>query len=661
VDVPSGAAATSVRHLPFLFAFLILAFHFVDFSAIPYDAEHDSASHAAFAYFTQERLQFGVDVFENAGPLAFAHYSSTYSGMLTRPGMALNIGVRLALALLVVCALRWMPGWIPRMAWMAAIVVPWVLVGADGFPALDTTDAYSILTLYLAGLALLRPVKGRLQSAVRDAGVACLLATMALMKHPLLVLAAATGGIVVSARLARRDATSAVQVGLFAALFVALAWALAGQQLGNLPAFLLGIASFSHGYNEAMAIDAPPALAGLAAGVLASAVALSFRNARRGQCSVWQALLGVPFAFVEWKYGMVRGDPAHVLVLFLTALHWIPAMAWATDVPAEIRSKVQDPRSAASIGAGAAISTLAFVGVLLSIPLHFEPAVLSRIWGGKLDRLLAPGRYLDELEAELAANRERHALPRTCARVGSATIDQFGVRQGPLLLNGLRYRPRPTPITLAVANRDLLLRNEAFYRGRRAPEFVLVQIEPPSPGDRQLVTQRDSLALGALFDDYHPSLAEGAQLLLERNPPEQRHPESSWQIVSEREIRWSERISIDWRDSKFTWASIEMRPRWTARLRSILLRPPSLRLRLWLAGGEVVVRRFTASAARVPFLVSPLLESNQELLAAYTGGELRRVLGFALEPGAEHLFASTAHLSLYSGPEPSAYGKPWEP
>jgi hypothetical protein len=655
---PVRAQARTIRIAASTVAFAVLAFHLVEFAAVPYDVEHDSASHAAFAYFTVERFQYGVDVFENAGPLAFAHYSSTYSGLLTVPAILLKDAIRLALAVLVILALRWMPGWLPKLVWLGAIAAPWVLVGPDRLPVLDPTDAYSISTIYLAGLALLRPVRSTPGSAARDAAIACLLGVLALMKHTLLVLAAATVAIAVAARLARRDARGALRLALFAPLFLALPWILAGQHLVNLPAFLRGIALFSSSYNEAVATDPPADVTALAAAIFGTAIALAFWNALRGACSVWLALLCVPFAFSQWKYGMVRADPNHLLAMFLVALQWIPAMAWATDRPSarDARSEWRHPRWWIGIGVGGLASALALLGVCTTVPLRFEPSALVENDRATLHWMRAPARRIAELEAELLAVRERHALPAIRARVGSATIDQYGFRQGPLLLNGLAYRPRPTPITFAAAHPDLVSRNESFYRGEHAPAFVLAAIERLAPRDYHLLTQRDGLALGALFENYRPSLVEEGHLLLERNPADRRRAQADWRIVSQREVGFGERIPIDWRALRFVWASVEVRPRWTHRLRSFLLRSPPVRLRLWLSDGTRLLRRIDAGAARLPFLVHPLIEDDEALLAAYAGDDLRSVTGLAVEPfpDMEPYFAPTARVVLYLGPEPTA-------
>jgi hypothetical protein len=74
---------------------LLLLSLLLDLPAVPYDDSHDLASHAAFAYFTKHGFQFGVDLIENAGPLAFVHLNGTYSRDLTLAGVGIKTVLRL--------------------------------------------------------------------------------------------------------------------------------------------------------------------------------------------------------------------------------------------------------------------------------------------------------------------------------------------------------------------------------------------------------------------------------------------------------------------------------------------------------------------------------------------------------------------------------------
>ena len=153
----------------------------------------------------------------------------------------------------------------------------------------------------------------------------------------------------------------------------------------------------------------------------------------------------------------------------------------------------------------------------------------------------------------------------------------------------MRYVPRPIPITFVASNGDLCRRNEAFYRGPQAPEFVLANLEPL---DDHIVSQRDGLALAALFDDYHPVEVEKGQVLLQRNDPEHRDPSAAeWSLLAEHEVRVGERIPLGADACAFVYATVEMKPRWTARLRSLMLRPPPARIRLRFQDGKGIIRR----------------------------------------------------------------------
>jgi hypothetical protein len=297
---------------------------------------------------------------------------------------------------------------------------------------------------------------------------------------------------------------------------------------------------------------------------------------------------------------------------------------------------------------------LSFVGASRCVAsIHLDARPLLNGWRSQTRWLFEPAARISELEGSLEENRKRYSLPAIRARVGTASIDQYGFRQGFLLLNRLNYVPRPTPITFVAANADLCRRNEAFYRGTHAPEFVLANLERL---DNHLVSQRDGLALGALFENYHPVEVEQGQVLLQRNLQENRNRAADWHVLAEYEVGLGERVPLGADASEFVYASVEMRPRWMARLRSLLLRPAPARIRLRLRGGEQLIRRINLSAPEVPFLVRPFIEGNEALLAAYRREVLTAVDSIAVEPvpGMEAYFDASARIRLYRGPMPES-------
>src|SRR5207248_1516478 len=131
--------------------------------------------------------------------------------------------------------------------------------------------------------------------------------------------------------------------------------------------------------------------------------------------------------------------------------------------------------------------------------------------------LLAPRAKLAEMERNLRAVEKMFSLPAIKAKVGDARVDLFGDVPGWPLLNRLNYWSRPMPIAFAAWNDALERANEAFYRDpQRAPEFVICDLHRTN---NRFVAQDDALALRALVDNYHPALAAGQFLLVEKNHP----------------------------------------------------------------------------------------------------------------------------------------------
>jgi hypothetical protein len=642
----SRSAARVLATLIFLLGVPLVAL-----PSVPYDTEHDSASHAAFALFFQQQTRFGVDLFENAGPLAFAHLAYTYSGISTAEAMAIANSLRLALAFLAAGLLLAMSGWSRRAVWLSVFLLPSLLVDADGARALDPHDVYALLTIYLSGIVLLRPSGSTVQRVLADASLAVLLAALSLMKHTFLVASLAAGALAIAARWFRGDVPGASRLTLLGPLLLAFVWVLAGQRAADLLDFLYGAVAFSSGYSEALASEGPPGATWMAGIALTSLLLLVGWRAARGDCSGWLALLTLALAAVLWKYGTTRSDEAHLAVLFVGVVHFVPAAAWASDVPARSRRPV-----ALAIALGLLVLPLWGVAVCVPGP-RVDPRFLLASWRSLGDWLLEPRYSLAVLRSRLEETKWQSALPVIQSRVRSSKIDQYGFRQGWLLLNELPYRPRPTPITFAASNRFLMERNERFYRGREAPHFVLASIESLWSADDQLLSQRDGLALGALFENYHPVARERGLALLQRNETPSRTAAATWMPLCEAVVRRGERVDVgDLGGSPFVWMTLELPRRWTARLRSVLFRPPQVHVRLWLSDGRVVLRRVNVASSDVPFLVSPLLESTEDLLGAWQG-PMSSVTGLAVEPsgGMDHYFAETARVVLLQGPQPSRW------
>jgi len=157
---------------------------------------------------------------------------------------------------------------------------------------MDTSDGFSILSVYLGAAFLLGNDRPRPAGLFVEGMLAGLFALLALTKHTMLLLILATLIVVSITRLLRGDARGGIRIWASLLGWVVLVWTLAGQEFANLPAFLHGAFSFSSGYNESMGIDAPINVTLLAAALVGcsdfSCSGTSSRNAPALRLRSWR-------------------------------------------------------------------------------------------------------------------------------------------------------------------------------------------------------------------------------------------------------------------------------------------------------------------------------------------------------------------------------------
>ena len=633
--------------------FLLLTL--LDFPRVAFDIDHDLSSSAAIEYFASRGVQFGTDLVQNVGPLGWAYQTSVYAGYLHPQKLLLGGLVRAACVVLVLWACtRFEARW-ARAAWLLAVVglVPF---GAPGVDFLDHfQEGWAYLNVYLAGLGLL-VLGGRRFSAAGSLPLLALLAVLALEKHTLLAIAAFSVGAVLLERLRRPGDRSALAVGLAFLGWLALFWNLAGQHLANLPAFLLGVARFGGGYNEAMALAATPSVTWLGAGVAGGLAALiAWRTLERSQ-SPSKSAIDALVLLALWKHGFVRADPAHTTIFFVTAVPLALLFGLARDGhPGGARTRPA-LRSAAIGIVAAGLAALCAVGILRGFPgTSYETARVTELWSRNLAWLRGPSWKTGELGAALRRNEVDYDLGPMKRVVGTAPIGFFGDRPGWVLLNRLNYVTRPMPIPFAAANAALRRRNEAYYRDpARTPDFVLLQLDPTTP---DLVTLDDGLALGALFDNYHPLSSGGDLVLLRRNEPDQIRTEAVRTPLVERALALGEDLPLAEFAGRWVWLEADVRPSGLGRMRSFALRPAPLRIRLEVEGREKPIsRRYVASMGTSGFLLSPYIESSEDFANAYRhGGALLhavRAVRFECAPEDRRFFEGTVRVRLFEGRAP---------
>lgn len=607
------------------------------------DSHLDPSNYASYTYFATHQFQYGPEVVPMAGPYGYVMYGAVYNGLLYWQRLIAQLACAAAFAALILWFFRQCRGSSWRWLWLGLLVLL--------SPVIE--DLPFEWTILLAGLFLLQ--RGPPVPAVRWAVlISTLLAFVSLIKGTHLILSVATLTVVVGYHLWMRDPRQVARIaGSYAGAFL-LFWLLAGQDPRHIPSFLQGIRALTNGYNEAMAINETRGilLRGLLAFVLlVGAYGWGFWHRRRNPAILAATLLFLGFTFVKWKHGFVRADGHSFIFHHYTA---VAAIAWFLVVFALHRQP-----EAARTRRVAVVLMLAgvLVGVwveslrIAALRLHW----LSTRWTPdrievSLAQLGSPRAAKARLDERMAEQREIYVMPLTRQEVGDRPIDLFGVQHGIIPLNELNYRPRPMGGGgFNVYNPYLTALNRDFLRdAARRPDYYLLRFETI---DNRLAAQDDGPALLELLHHYRPILIEREHVLMEEmedpSPAELR-------FHSRRTFAFSEFVPVPrGDDDQLLVARFDIRLNARGRLRSALYKAPLMFMTLQ---GENIEnpesRRFIPSMASSPFLFSPVVENNSDVLKLYTRRPGKALTGFFIYSHGPSFYKEELVVEFHTLPRP---------
>lgn len=451
-------------------------------------------------------------------------------------------------------------------------------------------DMLLLGTAVLAVVVLDRAVRGSAAHRgwyVALAMLALLLNALALMKFTLFVTSALLMLTGVALLLREHRPLAAVIWWVLWCASLLVLWIGHGQRMGDLPAFVQSGFLLVAGYAPAMSIEPETAVVlvpGLLALMLAALVVLA--GLRREPVTVRRALLWGYLAvclFVCWRSTYTRADLWHVRNFFPLAAFVAFASLALGPLRLAARGRV----------AAAALTALCLAGVLLTALTGRAPRTETTADGA------ASGLH-EHRAQQRDALRRQHDLPEFRRRIGDASVDVFGCGQSVLLLNGLRYAPRPVFQSYAAVSEPLLRINEAYYLGAGAPAFVVLGF---CAIDRHAAASEDSLALLALLRAYRPVAVEQGYVLLQRESAPEARPLPGFAGIY-RPVTPDEWIALPADDAP---QRIHLRYRLSVlgQLRAWLLREPVLRLETQDADGVPRQFRLVRTTAQAGFLVSP--------------------------------------------------------
>ena len=436
-----------------------------------------------------------------------------------------------------------------------------------------------------------------------------------------------------------------------------LAWLMSGATLAECGQFIGTGFQLAGGYSAAMGLG-PDSTAGAVAVIAAAFVVLTLpvwlvSRLRLGdwRLSILTMLFFHGLLFITWKSCFVRYHAERIPV-FLGTVFPLMAYGWLTSRlavgnPTRERGTSERFKSLADASGyhlnlaanrwkhwqsqwHTFLTTLRTVERRFGLPILLSGLVIllsagtlervqSLTFGEVIGQATAPIRdqLLTVAESVRNPNWRQNTHEEQLAKIRAAnpipdvdgSVDVFPSKLIVGVAHGLDLRPRPVLQSYAAFTPALIDRDALHFRGDNAPDHVLISI---GEIDNRLPTMEDSRAWFELLANYELTDSSDDLLTLSRRerPVLALSPEPEIRTT----VRFGELVNVPPAMASPVWCRIQINPSLAGRAASILYRLPELRLQLQSNDGVDREFRLLPGAASAGFLVSPVVETREDLI-----------------------------------------------
>jgi hypothetical protein len=186
--------------------------------------------------------------------------------------------------------------------------------------------------------------------------------------------------------------------------------------------------------------------------------------------------------------------------------------------------------------------------------------------------------------------------------------------------------------------------------GERAPDYLIFQLL--GFGGR-IPALEDGQALLEIFQRYHPVLAEGANLLLQRNQATGESHDPQWKPIRNQIVRFNEEVAIGDLPDTFELAKVHLAYSWAGMARKALFRPPPVFLKLRMANQQILTYRLIPAIAANGFLLNPWLQETGDVVDLYGACPGKRVIAFwvTADQEARRSFEKSIRITIDAAPQ----------
>ncbi|WP_338552552.1 hypothetical protein [Paenibacillus sp. KS-LC4] len=648
----------------FFLVLIVLFCSIINTSQFISDGNLDPSWQNSYNYFHIMSMQFGSNIAFTYGPLAYL-YVQAFSPELYWDKIIFSLILALAVCLIMLIVRR-------KFGLISFLVLSCSFIICRGYDSF----IFSFQLLLLAVFLMNRRQEGY-RGYVQAALLICVIAATGLIKFTFMLSGTALITVLLLSFILRNHWRLALFGVIWFLISVSVIWMVLGQELFNLPYYLVNSFEIARGYNEAMAIYGPVSTVLFTIVLMAAyviVIPLQVLKNYKNNIELLFVLLGMcGFIFISWKHGIVRQD-GHIaefysFMSFIYALlfamnykkineneeiiAWLAKKKFFRDIDHEYLILAASNILKRSISIILVFVSISAFGYTFYSERFVQELVFSRIHSLKenVHFITHPSALAEKkkgMDMQYNEMSKKLELPQIKRIVGNQTVDIYNFNQDYAIYNGLNWNPRPVFQGYSAYTSKLLQLNKNDLIAN-APEFVLFQNQTI---DHRFPLIDDSLWLYEILHKYKFVTQEKGFLLFQQRHSVDELASYPLEMYKSEQTTFEQTIDIE-ADNRLVYASIHIQSNALGKLRSLLFKPAQVNLSIQFVDGEEQVFRIIPEMLREPILLSPLNETNDDVMRALVQQNQRIMKSIKISaPAGSKYFNSDIRVSLFRDHSP---------
>jgi len=348
--------------------------------------------------------------------------------------------------------------------------------------------------------------------------------------------------------------------------------------------------------------------------------------------------------FVAWKHGFVRAD-MHVYIFFSFCLAIAPMCyigrrrpsAYFAGAPhqnstSQGRTDFRVPSKNTRRHWTSTMRIASIVSVVLLAIISFTYAKYSFGWnlpgwksyyepgyvrlGNNIRILLRLPSHIGRLKSGLEKFKISVELPAINELLEGQDVAYYGYELAPMLYNKFIFKNPPAPDSYTSRNQWVMIKNQAFYKhSDSAPQHILYELQTI---DGRFPLQDDSLAHLEILNRYQPVSIEKNLVLFTRREASEKFSLDSFKEISTRRVKLNNPITVPkFQNDDWLWIEVKLIETTFSPILSLFYKPSLYTLDIVDRDGNENSYRFLPEAAKVGFVLNPILKTTKDIISLY--------------------------------------------